>query len=151
MSAVALKKGTVAPKKKVAATVDPPTKRQLDAVLGEAAPVWPQIIATMKERCAPFEVEWRPATKIAFDRYCILRRKDRRLLYLIPKPGEIEAMVVLGERAFDLAMKSSLPAKFKKLAREAKNYAEGRFIRFPLAASDIQDIVRMVELKLAPK
>jgi hypothetical protein len=136
---------------KKAATVEPPTKKQLDAVLGEAAPVWPQILAAMKERCAPFEVEWRPATKIAFDRYCILLRKERRLLYLIPKPGEVEVMVVLGERAFDLAMKSSLPVKFKKLASEAKNYAEGRFIRFAATLADVPHVVKMVELKLTPK
>lgn len=152
-SAIAAKKSVPARKaaKKPHVTVEAPSKRQLDAVLGEAAPVWPQMMAAMKEHCSPFEVEWRPHNKAEFGRYCLLRRKDRTLLYLLPKPGMVEVTVVLGERAYELAMNSSLPARIKKFASEARDYAEGRFIRFPAAPADVPHIVRMVEFKLTPK
>jgi hypothetical protein len=150
--AVALKKKTVAPKKKKApVTIDPPTKRQLDAVLGEAAPVWPDIVTAVTARFAPVDIEWRPWKQLEFGRFCVLVRKDRRLLCLLPKPGEIEVTLGLGERAYGLALESALPAKFKKLAREAKVYPEGRFIRFAAVASDIPHLVTLLECKMAPK
>lgn len=148
---MATTKKKAAPRKKAPATVEPPTAKALNAILGAAAPVWPDIVTAVTARFAPVDIEWRPWKQLEFGRFCALVRKDRRLLCLLPKPGEIEVTLGLGERAYGLALESALPAKFKKLAREAKVYPEGRFIRFPLAASDIQNVVKMVELKLTPK
>ena len=151
VSAATLKKAKAKSTKKAAAKCEPPTKRQLNALLGAAAPVWTAIIAAMRKRCAPFGEEWRPSKQLEFGRYCLLCRKERTLMYLIPKSGEVEVMVALGERAYDLAMRSALPPKYIKLASEAKNFTEGRFIRFPAKAADVPHVVTMVELKLTPK
>jgi len=147
---VAVKK-KAAPRKKPPVTAEPPTPKALNAFLGAAAPVWPEIVAAMKARFAPFDIEWRPWKELEFGCFCNLVRKGRRLISLLPKPGEIEVTIGLGERAYGLALESALPAKFKKLAREAKVYPEGRFIRFAAAASDIPHLVTLVECKLAPK
>jgi hypothetical protein len=60
--------------------------------------------------------------------------------------------VVLGERAYGLAMAGSLPAAIKKLFSEAKPYAEGRGIRFAVnSVSEIPMIAKLVEIKTMPK
>lgn len=140
-----------APRKKTPVLAEPPTVKVLNVFLGAAAPVWPDIITAVTARFAPVDIEWRPWKELEFGRYCILVRKDRRLLCLLPKPGEIEVTLGLGERAYSLALESALPAKFKKLAREAKVYPEGRFIRCAAVASDIPHLITLLECKLAPK
>jgi hypothetical protein len=60
--------------------------------------------------------------------------------------------VVLGERAYELAMAASLPAAIKKMLSEAKPYAEGRGIRFPVdSVSGVPVVAKLVEIKTAPK
>jgi hypothetical protein len=49
-------------------------------------------------------------------------------------------------------MASSLPAAIKKMFTEARPYAEGRGIRFPVSSlSDIPVIAKLVEIKTTPK
>jgi hypothetical protein len=152
MCAAALKNSVKRPARKFEpGLVGPPKANDLKAMLEKAAPVWSELIAAMRERCSPFDVEWRPSKQMEFGRYCLLVRKGRRLLYMLPKSGEVEVMVALGDRAFDLAMESSLPARFKKLASEAKHYSEGRFIRFPAKLADVPHVVKLIEIKLTPK
>jgi hypothetical protein len=49
-------------------------------------------------------------------------------------------------------MASSLPVAIKKMFSEARPYAEGRGIRFPVSSlSDIPMITKLVEIKTTPK
>ena len=83
---------------------------------------------------------------------CLLKHKKRTLLYLTPGKETITVAIVLGERAYGLAMASSLPAAIKKMFLEAKPYAEGRGIRFMVSSpSDISTIRKLVKIKMAPK
>ena len=60
--------------------------------------------------------------------------------------------IILGERACNLAMASSLPAAIKKMFSEARPYAEGRGIRFPASSlSDVSTIKKLLEIKTTPK
>lgn len=145
---VAVKKKIAAKKKP--ATAKAPSPAELDAELGQAAPVWAAIV-TAVQALAPCELEWRPAKTLAFGRYGLLRRKDRTLLYLLPRPGEIEVRVMLGERAYGLALDAKLPERIKKLAREAKVYPEGHYIPIVAGPADVPGIMKLVECKLVPK
>jgi hypothetical protein len=74
------------------------------------------------------------------------------LLYLTPEKENVRVAIVLGERAYDLAMASTLPAAIKKMFSEARPYAEGRGIRFSVSApSDISTVQMLVEIKTTPK
>jgi hypothetical protein len=146
-------------KKKVAKPKTGPTKpvvakapspAELNVELGPAAPVWAAIVDAA-QAVVPCELEWRPAKTLAFGRYGVLRRKDRTLLYLLPQPGALEVRVMLGERAFGLAMEAKLPARIKKLARDAKVYPEGHYIPIIAGSADIPGIITLLECKLAPK
>lgn len=129
----------------------PPSDAELKAVLGKAGAVWSGIVRTVEEKFVPLDKEWKPS-KSAFGRLCLLRHKKRTLLYLIPDKGQVVVAVVLGERAFELAMAASLPAAIKKMLSEARPYAEGRGIRFPVnSLGDIPVIAKLVEIKTIPK
>jgi hypothetical protein len=132
-------------------TVTTPTDAELQGVLGDAAPRWAAIVSAMEREFTPLDRVWKPS-KLAFGRMCLLQHKKRTLLYLIPQRGEVLVAVVLGERAYGLAMASSIPAAIKELLSEARPYVEGRGIRFPVrSARDVTTVTRLVELKTAPK
>jgi len=83
---------------------------------------------------------------------CLLQHKKRTLLYLTPEKEKIRVAIVLGERAYGLAMASSLPAAIKKMFSEARAYAEGRGIRFLVSsAGDVPTVKKLTEIKITPK
>jgi hypothetical protein len=131
--------------------VTPPTHAELKTALGSADALWSGIVRAIEGTCAPLGQQWKPS-KIGFGRVCLLQHKKRTLIYLTPDKDKVWVAIVLGERAFGLAMASSLPAAIKKLFSEAEPYAEGRGIRFSVESSnDVPTVKKLVELKLTPK
>jgi hypothetical protein len=131
--------------------VKPPTDLELKAVLGPADVLWSGIVHAIEEMFSPLDQQWKPS-KAGFGRICLLQHKKRTLLYLTPDQEQVWAAIVLGERAYSLAMASSLPAAIKKQFSEARPYAEGRGIRFPVSSLNcIPMITKLVEIKTTPK
>jgi hypothetical protein len=131
--------------------VKPPTDAELRAVLGSADVLWSGIVNAVEDLASPLDTEWKPS-KTEFGRMCLLQHKKRTLLYLTPEKEKIRVAIVLGERAYGLAMASSLPAAIKKMFSEARAYAEGRGIRFVVSsASDVSTVKKLAELKTTPK
>lgn len=127
-----------------------PTEAELKAVLGAAFTLWTAIIRTVEDAHAPLDQLWKPS-KSAFGRVCTLQYKKRTLLYLSPETKQIQAAIVLGERAYELAMNSALPADIKTLFSEARPYAEGRGIRFAVSSpKDLPVVSLLVEIKTTP-
>ena len=139
------------PSRKAPVPTKVPTDAELKAVLGKAGAVWSAIVRAVEEKFVPLDKEWKPS-KAAFGRICLLQHKKRTLLYLTPEKGQIFVAIILGERAFELAMAASLPAAIKKMFSEAKPYAEGRGIRFPVdSMSDVPVVAKLIEIKTTPK
>jgi hypothetical protein len=131
--------------------VKAPVAAELKAALGAADAVWQGIVQAIGREHAPLAQVWKPA-KTGVGRMCLLQHKKRTLLYLIPDWGKIWVAVVLGERAYQLALASTLPAAIKQMFTEARPYAEGRGIRFAVdALSDLPVILKLVELKTTPR
>lgn len=128
-----------------------PADAELKAALGKSADLWKEIVEAVGKAFPPLQQEWRPS-KLDFGRMCLLRQKDRTLVYLVPMAGQMLVGVVLGQRAYELAMESDLPAPVKKMLSDAKPYVEGRGIRFtPRSMKDVASIVKLVQLKTTPK
>ena len=133
------------------AKVKSPTETELTGILGSAAVLWSEIVHAVEEKFAPLDRQWKPS-KTEFGRICLLQHKKRTLLYMTPEKEKVRIAIVLGERAYGLAMASSLPVTIKKMFSEAKPYAEGRGIRFSVSSlSDIPVIKKLVEIKTTPK
>jgi hypothetical protein len=126
------------------------TDAELKAALGAAMALWSGIVQAAEDVASPLTIEWKPS-KAEFGRICLLRHKKRTLLYLAPERDSVTVAIVFGERAYGLAMASSLPASIKTLFSEARPYAEGRGIRFSaVSPSDIATIRTLLEIKTAP-
>ena len=133
------------------ANADSPSEAELKATLGPAAVLWSSILRAMEEMFAPLEKRWRPS-KTAFGRMCLVQHKKRTLLYLTPDQGKVWIAVILGERAYSLAMSSSIPAAIKRMLKDARPYAEGRGIRYPVdSLRAVPVIAKLVEIKTTPK
>src|SRR5579862_8215795 len=115
------------------AKVKSPSESELKACLGSAFALWSSIIQEVDARLSPVALEWKPS-KAEFGRICLLQHKKRTLLYMTPDKEKIWMAIVLGERAYGIAISSSLPTAIKKMFSEAKPYAEGRGIRFPVSS-----------------
>jgi hypothetical protein len=135
----------------MSAKVKPPTDAELRAALGSADSLWSGIVHVVEDEASPLDTEWRPS-KNEFGRICLLQHKKRTLLYLTPEKGKVSVAIVLGERAYSLAMASSLPAAIKKMFSEARPYAEGRGIRFLVnSPRDVSTVKKLVGIKTTPK
>lgn len=133
------------------AKVKSPSDEELKACLGSAFALWLGIVKAVGGLASPLALEWKPS-KAEFGRICLIRHKQRTLLYLTPDRARVWIAIVLGERACGIAMASSLPAAIKKMFADAKPYAEGRGIRFQVSSlGDIPLIAKLVEIKITPK
>jgi hypothetical protein len=127
-----------------------PKEADLRVLLGKSYENWIGTIRALQEVYPQLTCLWKTA-KIDFGHVCLLRHKKRTLLYLLPEKGRVLAAVVLGQRAFELAMGSSLPDSIKTLLSEARPYVEGRGIRFPVTSiADISVVAKLVEIKTTP-
>jgi Protein of unknown function (DUF3788) len=128
-----------------------PSVAELAAMLGSAEGVWTGIVDAIKAQFASLDLQWKPS-KSDFGRICLVQHKKRTLVYLTPEKEAVLVAIVLGERAYGLAMASSIPAKIKTLFSEARPYAEGRGIRFLVKSTrDIPVVAKLVEIKVTPK
>lgn len=128
-----------------------PTVAELKLVLGSAHSLWSDIFHVVEAVASPLDVQWRPS-KSEFGRICLLQHKKRTLLYLTPETGKVKVGMVLGERAYGVALASSIPAGIKKMFSEAKPYAEGRGIRFTVSSpKDVSTIKKLMKIKTSPK
>lgn len=128
-----------------------PTGTELEAALGAAHALWTAIIRVVEEVVSPLDTQWKPS-KTEFGRVCLLQHRKRTLLYLMPEKEKITVAIVLGERAYGLAMASSLPSPIKKMFSDARPYAEGRGIRFAVnSPNDLATIKTLVVIKTTPK
>lgn len=128
-----------------------PTVKDVASELGPAQAVWDAISAALAERFKGLALEWKPS-KSSFGWMCLAKHKKKTLLYMTPDKGKIQAAVVLGERAAGAALASGLPEAIKDMIRQARPYAEGRGIRFPVSsAADVDLVAELVAVKTAPK
>lgn len=128
-----------------------PSEKDLASQLGPAREIWHEVIASVVKRVGPVEQEWKPS-KAGFGWMCLLKQKKRTLLYMTPEKECVQIAIVLGERAVALALASELPEAIKILIREARQYAEGRGIRFPVnSAVEIDVVKKLVVIKTTAK
>lgn len=128
-----------------------PSQAELATALGSASRLWSDLLCAIEAAHAPLSQVWKPS-KSGFGRMCLLQRGKRTLLYLTPDRDCVWVAIVLGERACQLAQGSDLPDDIKQLLREARPYAEGRGIRFPVASTRaFPSVASLLALKTASR
>jgi hypothetical protein len=124
---------------------------ELKAALGASFVIWQQLAAELTTVFPGLRQEWK-SSKLPFGAVCLLKQKDRTLLYLLPGQSTFEVSIVLGERAVAIALASDLPKEIKRMISEARPYTEGRGIRFVVQSpGQLADIQKLVVIKTTPK
>jgi Protein of unknown function (DUF3788) len=127
-----------------------PDDQALARALGGTKKFWDGLIAHIETAYAPVTPRWghSKATPLGFLR---LIRKERTILYLLPRDGFFLTAFVFGEKATAAVRTSGVPAAVVKALNEARPYAEGRGIRLETrTARDLATMKKLAAIKMAP-
>ncbi len=129
----------------------PLSDAELKRALGGSYSLWCGLVALVSRTFPDVREEWKCA-KVVTGRVCLLRQKERTLLYLVPVESGFEVCVVLGERAVSIVLSKGLGADVRQVVQSARKYVEGRSVRFKVVSEKhLLDIKRLVEAKLEGK
>lgn len=125
-----------------------PTDRDLAAELGPARAVWDQLLTELANEHGVDLQEWNSYSPKAGWALRVKRLK-RNILYLSPCRGCFTVSFALGDKAVQVARRSTLPPRVIKIIDEAKRYAEGTAVRINVRGSkDIAVIKQLARIKL---
>lgn len=118
---------------------EPPSESEMRTALGEAYPVFRDMVA----RAGPGAAEWRKYTK---NSPWVLKVSDgkRSLFYARPDAGHVLVTVLLGERAVEAALAGRVSKALHPAIRDAKAYPEGRPVS--VLVKRPSDLARVEEL-----
>jgi len=125
-----------------------PAKGDLAAVLGQAAELWDQLIASVRSRFRPLTEDWCFSGK-KWGWALRLKHKRRAVLYMTPSDGFFYAGFALGQKAVDAAHESDLPSSVLDAIASSPKYAEGRGVRLEVrCGDDVQNVERLADIKM---
>jgi hypothetical protein len=128
---------------------NPPGPDDLAPVLAGAWPAWAQLREALDDAIGPVTGQWAFTSKSTGWGYRV-KRGDRVIVYMTPQRGQLLVGFVLGEKAVREAHASDLPAGVLATIEAAKQYAEGKGVRFELTdASAVPSMVALARIKLA--
>ena len=125
-----------------------PTPEEVDGALGEAAPLWRELVGWMHQHGAP-EEEWK-SSGAKYGWSLRLKQKQRNIVYLSPCAGCIRVAFVLGDRAVDAARSERLPKHVLGELERAPRYPEGTGLRLMVRKhADLAAIEKLAAIKMA--
>lgn len=125
----------------------PPGEESLSNELGKQFASWNNIKNYVFEKCAVATEEWN-FSKSGWN-YRIKGKKSV-IIYLMPCSGYFRASFVLGKKACEMIMATSVAPDIKKIISEAKTYAEGTGFRIDVkTAAMTADIKQLIDAKLS--
>lgn len=126
-----------------------PTSSELDKALGQTATLLKNIEQHLLDQFGELTHEWKFYSKKA-GWTLALAHKDRRVLHLIPQSGLFTVVFTLGKRAVSASQESSLPKEILSAIENAREYAEGRSIRFDvITTKDVAVVKQLVAIKMS--
>lgn len=118
-----------------------PTSSELDNALGESAALLGEIEQNFSEQFGEITREWKFYGQKAGWTLALVSKK-RTILHLIPRDGLFTVVFTLGKQAVLVSQASGLPEKILTAIENARDYAEGRSIRFDASSADDSDLVQ---------
>jgi Protein of unknown function (DUF3788) len=123
-----------------------PDDRFLAIGLGASKALWDAFARHVAAEHAPVTEAW------GFYRSWSLRlkRKQRTIVYLLPRDGYFLCAFVFGGKATDAARRAKLPKAVLKVIDEAPVYAEGRGFRLDVRTPrDVETMKALAAIKIA--
>ena len=117
-------------------------------MLGRSRARWERLRADLVAALGPLADTW--GYSRATGRWFLqLKRKQRTVVYLVPRRGHFLATLALGEKACRAAKASGLPDSVLALIEQAPRYPEGRGVRLEVRnAGDVGAVEALACLKM---
>ena len=126
-----------------------PTSSELDRALGKTAVLLKEIEQHLFDQFGEITREWKFYGKKA-GWTLALAYKDRRVLHVIPRSDMFTVVFTLGKRAVLSSQGSDLPAEILSAIENAREYAEGKSLRFDISSvEDIAIVRQLVAIKMS--
>jgi len=126
-----------------------PTSSELDKALGKAAALLKNIEEYLLDQFGEITHEWKFFGKKAGWTLALVY-KGRRVLHLIPRSGLFTVVFTLGKRAELTSRGSNLPVDILSTVQNAREYAEGKSIRFDVTSTeDVAIVKQLIAIKLS--
>jgi hypothetical protein len=126
-----------------------PTSSELDEALGETATLLRAIEQHLLDQFGELTREWKFYGKKA-GWTLALAHKGRRVFHLIPQTGFFTVVFTLGKRAVLASEGTNLPEEILSAIETARQYAEGRSVRFDVTSREDAAIVKqLVAIKMS--
>lgn len=123
-----------------------PDGRALAKGLGPAKKLWDAFVRHVSETYPPVTEAWRFYKAWSLR----LKRKDRTIVYLLPREGFFLCAFVYGGKATEAARRTKLPKAVMKEIEDAPVYAEGRGFRLEVnTAADLETMKTLAAIKMA--
>jgi hypothetical protein len=126
-----------------------PTTAALQEALGETYVYW-QTFAAHTQKLYPEATEGWTFTSEKFGWSYRIKDKKRVIIYLLPRDKFFKVAFVLGQKATDILLKSTISESIKTELQAAKVYAEGRGIRLEIKDNLLtEDILQLILIKIS--
>ena len=127
-----------------------PAQEDLERCIGPAFSIWEEIRCYVLSKNPDVVEEWHTSGKKYGWTFRIKDRK-RAIVYFIPTLNSFKLGFVLGGKATDKALTSTIDSKIKDIIRAAPVYAEGRGFRIDWHdIKNTEDIKVLLQIKMAP-
>lgn len=124
-----------------------PSIEEIKKLGDEYFELWSEITDYVLEMYPSAVAEWNyPGVKYGWS--FRIKDKKRVIIYLLPRDGFFKVAFVFGQKAYDAIMNSDIDESIKSELSQAVSYAEGRGIRIKLDENNINDVKKLVRIKL---
>jgi hypothetical protein len=128
----------------------PPSEPEVEAALGQAAPLWSDLISKVTADASKLVPEWKG---IYVDKYgwsLRLRQKGRNIIFMSPCHNCFRVAFTLSDKAVAAAKEAHLPGSIAQALAEAPRYPEGTGLRLTVnRPGDLSAIRKIARIKLA--
>jgi hypothetical protein len=126
-----------------------PDDKVLAQALGDTKALWDELIRHIETTYPPVTHRWSASKTSAFG-LLRLSRKERTILYLLPREGHFLTAFVFGEKATAVVRASDMPAAMVTALNDARPYAEGRGVRLETRTrQDLATMKKLAAIKMA--
>ena len=126
-----------------------PDDKVLAQALGDTKALWDELIRHIETTYPPVTHRWSASKTSAFGLLRLIR-KERTILYLLPREGHFLTAFVFGEKATAAVRASDVPAAMVTALNDARPYAEGRGVRLETRTrQDVATMKKLAAIKMA--
>ena len=124
-----------------------PTENMVSSVIGESKPLWDKLQSHVDKNYQGVTNEWKMYSKKS-GWNLVLKQKKRTLLYFVPCDKHFIIAFVLGEKAVETALQSSISEKAKAEIQAADTCAMGHsFFVYVKTKEDLDDVFMLLKIK----